>query len=454
MPETSISPPSEEEQKKDQDRKVLIAIYVMVGLMPFFSIIGLLLLIGLTGGNIEIFLRVLLGVLLIFLPVIFTMAAINTYMAYKRISFFMDQETILMEVKVPKDTKKPLIAMELLLEAFHQTGGEGTFIDRWIKGKTRPWFSLEMVSLEGRIHFFIWMRKNWRRHIEAAIYSQYPDAEVYEVEDYTDYIPFDLEKYNFWACEYKLTKPDPYPIRTYIDYGLDREIKEEYIVDPMNSVLEFLASLNRGEAVWIQILVRAHKKEKKKPGSFFGKVDWKDEGQKIIQKIIKDNAPPKLSLRIDEVPEGAPSINLTTWQAETIKAIERNLSKRAFDVGIRSLYISEKDSFDPITISGLVSVFKQYNYEHMNGFAPTRGHTVFDYPWQDYKGFRKKRVSKQMYNAYRWRSYFYPPYKSPHGVMSTEELATIFHIPGESSATPTLQRVTSRKGDAPSDLPV
>ncbi len=457
MPDEPTSPPEDtkDNEKKNSDDIIRLAVYIFVGLIPFVVIAALIFIIKYTSGQVELFLKVLLGALLVFLPFLFTFATIKAYLAHKRISFFIEQGSVLMEIKVPKDTNKPLIAMELLLESLHQTGGEGTFIDRWIKGKTRAWFSLEMISLEGQIHFFIWMRKAWKRHVEAAVYSHYPDAEVHEVEDYTNYIPFDLKKYNLWACEYKLNKPDPYPIRTYIDYGLDREVKGEYIVDPINSILEFLASINKGEFIWVQILVRAHKKEKKKKGKLFKKVDWKDEGREIIDKMIKDNAPPKLSLRIDEDPkEGPPSINLTTWQSEMIKAIERNLSKRAFDFGIRSLYIAEKDSFNPITISGLVSVFKQYNYEHMNGFAPTRGHTVFDYPWQDFKEIRKKKISWQMYDAYKWRSYFYPPYKSPHGVMSTEELATIFHIPGESSTTPTLPRVTSRKGDAPTNLPV
>lgn len=450
MPDKFNSSSNDEEIKRDVDRVVLALIYITVGFITPAVLLGIWFLITITEGSIEIFLKILLAILLIFLPVLFTIALLKTYLSYKRISFFIDQGSVLLEVKIPKSVNKPLVAMELLLEAFHQTGGEGTFIDRWFKGKTRPWFSLEMVSIEGQIHFFIWMRKMWRRHIESYIYSQYPDAEVYEVEDYVNYIPFDLEKYKFWTCEYNLTKPDPYPIKTYIDYGLDKERKEEYVVDPVNSVLEFLSSIGKGEFIWIQILIRAHKKEKKKPGTYFGKRDWKEEGRELINKIIEDNAPPK-SLNITE--GGSPSLNLTAWQADVVKAIERNLDKRAFDTGIRSFYISEHDSFNPVTISGLVSVFKQYNSESMNGFAPRRGHTVFDYPWQDYKKIRNNRVSWQMYNAYRWRSYFYSPYRSPHSVMSTEEIATIFHIPGESSTTPTLPRVTSRKGEAPSNLP-
>ncbi|MGM0629293.1 MAG: hypothetical protein ACQESA_02605 [Patescibacteria group bacterium] len=447
---------SNKNKSNNTDKFIRILIYVLVGIIPLVVLAFLWFVILMTSGKVELFFKIFLGFLLVLMPVIFIIASIKTFLTYKKILFFMDSGSVLLEVKVPKDVNKPLVAMELLLEAFHQTGGEGTFIDRWIKGKTRPWFSLEMVSIEGEIHFFVWMRKTWRRHIESFIYSQYSDAEVYEVEDYVNFIPFDPQKYNFWGCEYNLTKADPYPIKTYVDYGLDKETKEEYVVDPINSILEFLSSVNTGEYIWIQIIIRAHKKEKKKPGTFFGKRDWKEEGKEVIQKIIKENAPSKPTVAGAQdagESEGAPSLNLTTWQANMIKSIERNLDKRAFDTGIRSMYIAEHGSFNSVTISGLVSVFKQYNSEHMNGFAPKRGHTIFNYPWQDYKNIRKNKVSWKLYDAYRWRSYFHPPHRSPHNVMSTEEVATLFHVPGISATMPTLPRVTSRKGDAPSNLP-
>ncbi len=449
MPESSEKSKDKKEDPNNTDKIIRNVVYFLIWVSPLILILFLWMATIFTTGNLELLLKIIILILIIFFPMVFTMAAINTYLTYKRVSFILNQESTVIEIKIPKNVNKPLIAMELLLESFHQPGGEGGLIDKWRNGKTRPWFSLEMVSFEGEIRFFIWMRKEWRRHIESAVYSQYPDAEIYEVEDYVKYIPFDLNKYIYWGCEFKLTKPDPYPIKTYVDYGLDKETKEEYVVDPINSILEFLASVNKGEYVWIQIMARAHKKEKKKPGTFFKKVDWKEEGEQIIKKIKKDNAP---SGSMDNSEN--PPLNLTSWQAETLRSIERNINKHAFDIGIRSIYIADKKYFNPISISGLVGVFKQFSSENLNGFAPTGGHTAPIYPWQDIKQKKTNKISWNIYNAYRWRSYFHPPYKSPYSVLSTEELATIFHIPGESAMAPTLPRITSRKGDAPSNLPI
>ena len=78
---------------------------------------------------------------------------------------------------------------------------------------------------------------------------------------------------------------------------------------------------------------------------------------------------------------------------------------------------------------------------------------------------RKKesiRVSgkkRDLLHAYKLRSFFELPYKNFGGlkpfILTTEELATIFHFPsGIVSQTPTLTRVPSKKSEAPSNLPI
>jgi hypothetical protein len=39
-------------------------------------------------------------------------------------------------------------------------------------------------------------------------------------------------------------------------------------------------------------------------------------------------------------------------------------------------------------------------------------------------------------------------------MFSTEEMATIFHMPDMSVIAPTLQRVTAKRGSAPMNLPI
>jgi len=76
-----------------------------------------------------------------------------------------------------------------------------------------------------------------------------------------------------------------------------------------------------------------------------------------------------------------------------------------------------------------------------------------DYPWELFLQKKKDYVAKHLVDAFRRRLYFYPPYKRDAMVMSTEELATLYHIPSAAAPAPALQRIESATTTAPSNLP-
>src|SRR5690606_678400 len=113
---------------------------------------------------------------------------------------------------------------------------------------------------------------------------------------------------------------------------------------------------------------------------------------------------------------------------------------------IRAVYLAPKENFDGMNITGLTGVMKQYNSFSLNGFKPTNM-TGFDNPWEDFSGNRTLRKKREMLDAYIHRSWFYAPYVRPHFVLTSEELATIFHFPGRVSETPSLGRIESLKSE-------
>ena len=391
--------------------------------------------------------EILLYLVPLILPIMLLALFWNYWKIYIRNNFFASQEYSLLRIKLPKTIDKTPQAMELFIMSLFQTGGEGTWIDRWWKGKTRPWFSLELVSDGGTIHFYIWTRKNNASYLESQIYAQYSSIEITRVDDYTEDINIGSGEIDLWGCEFALTEPDPLPIKTYIAYGLDKDQDVENRIDPMSQTLEFLSSIGSGNKVWIQIIARAHKKEDPKPGTWFDKTDkWKDDAKDEIKKIREEASV------VDE--EGKKTgMQLTDGQKEKIFAIEKSISKYPFDVGIRGLYIFEKDAFDASNIGGLTGSFKQYGDASLNGFKPTRT-TSFDFPWQDISGSRLRKAKQKILEAYVERGYFYEPYKKPHFILNTEELATIFHFPASVTESASLERVDSRKGEPPANLPI
>lgn len=372
---------------------------------------------------------------------------------YVRSKFIAGQEYSLIEIKLPKEILKSPLAMEIVLNALYQTSGETTWINRYIEGKTRPWFSLEMVSIEGSVKFFIWTRKFFKKLVMDQIYAQYHGVEIHDVDDYTKFVPYGQEsneEWSLWGTEFQFTKADPYPIRTYVEYGLSKDPKEELKVDPMTAVLEYLGSLGKGEQAWIQILVRASKKNKK-PGGLFGfpkNVDWKEEGKELVNEIIEESKPKE---------EGKFGRFLTSAEQDLIKALDHSVSKLGFDCGIRGIYMAKKENFNAINIMGLIGTFRQYNTNDLNGFKPMNP-TSFDYPWEDFKGKRLSKKKARIFNAYKLRAYFhnapYPEYLRKPIVLNSEELATIYHFPGGVAQTPTIHKVESRKAEPPVNLPI
>ncbi|OHA80702.1 MAG: hypothetical protein A2675_02970 [Candidatus Yonathbacteria bacterium RIFCSPHIGHO2_01_FULL_51_10] len=370
------------------------------------------------------------------------------WLYYRRAEWVSKMDWVMLEVRVPKEVNKTPLAMEVVLSSLYQSS-RGVWWDWYWKGRVRDYFTLEMVSIEGAVRFFIRTAKVYKNLIEAAVYAQYPDVEIHEVPDYTKYVDYRGKEgeWDLFGAEFKFTKPDPYPIKTYVDYGLDREgTKEIFKTDPLSSVVEVLGSMGAGEQFWLQINVQVADDRFHSHGTWFGKHDWRKEGEALIKKLSKiDEKPPEGTFAM-------PMFKLTEGEREVIKAVERSISKMGFDCGIRAIYLAKRDQFRGSSIKALLGILRVFNTRHLNGFAPTHS-TGFDFPWQDWNQTRATHLKEHMFHAYKRRSYFYPPHKSTPITLNSEELATIFHFPGSVTTTPTFGRVESKKGEPPVNLP-
>jgi len=389
----------------------------------------------------------------IWVPLALILVWFDLWLSYKRREWIKAQDSVLLEIKIPREMFKSPLAMEMFLNSLYSPS-VGNLLDVYLKGRVRAWFSLEIVSIDGQVRFFIWAFKNLKSRIEAQLYAQFPNITVHEVPDYTLGVHRDPEKIKLgWFGQFVLTKADAYPIKTYIDYGLDKDAKEEYKHDPIVPMLEFLGSLKKGEQAWIQILIQSHTKEGLKYGRIFTKPDWKTGIEKEIKEIVK-----KAVMKPDSEDAKQPTmLNLSKGQQEVVAAIERSASKYPFETTIRAVYFAEKDIFNSANNGGLLGSFLQFNSQTLNGFKPGFD-SSYDYPWQDFRGARKKHNEERLLEAYKRRAFFNTPFrhfKTKPFILTTEELATIFHFPSHVvAATPTLERIPSKRAEAPSNLPI
>lgn len=360
----------------------------------------------------------------------------------------------MIEIRFPKETYKSPAAMEMIFSnALNQTGGLSTSYRKFWEGRQLMWFSLEIVSIGGDIKFYIRTPIAFKKIIEVQVYAQYPQAEIIDVEeDYVNPVLADMHRreWKMWGTEFCLTKEDPYPIKTYIDYGLDKDIGQkdvEYIIDPMNQMIEFLGSIGPEEHVWFQILVRGSKFSYRSGGPFFESYhDWKKESKNLLDELL-DKYKPK---------EDDPyrRFTMTKGDQQMIEAVERSVQKQGFDCGMRAIYLAPADKFNGLNVPGLVSMMKQYNSVNLNGFRPRNATDVDDAIYQDRSGKKRIEMKRVMLDAYVRRSFFYPPYVGQHFLLTSEELATIYHFPGRFVQTPSFSRIDSKKSEPPVNLPL
>jgi len=402
------------------------------------------------------------------------------WLHYVQQDFISGIEFVLLEIVPPREVLRSPKAMELFfsnaLYHWSMKGGK----EEWWQGAVWFWFSLEIVSIEGQVHFYIRTPTRIKDLIETQMYAQYPQAQVKVVEDYTlavDAITPESD-WNAWGCEFKLTKSEAYPIKTYIDFGLDKDPKEEFKVDPISPVIEFFGSIQKGEQAWVQIVITPSKKTYHTKGTIFGKHDWVQQARNEMLNFLK----PYTAIK-DDFKGGAKRIEVRVpgYLKNATDAMSAKTSKIGFDTGVRALYVAKKEVYPPGTRTNnsrnIRLIFRQYARPDCNEFYRTNS-AQGDF----YSGLftaSKETVmmlANRMLHEYRERAFFHLPLRhhlfSQHiwrwpfdsiikayahhhiFVLNVEELATIWHFPGQILKVPTLERIESKEASPPTNLPI
>ena len=391
----------------------------------------------------------------VILPVGMWIAFWSSWMWYiQSLYIFNRTNPILLEVRMPTEITKSPRAMEQVLTSFWIRSGTTTRIDTDWYGGVTPYSSLEICSFGGEIHFFIWIRKGYKNVIEAAMYAQYPEVEIVEVPDYAIAFEYDPQKHHCFVTDYIFDPPergDKYPIKSYIDFELDKDPKEELKVEPYASVLEVLSALNKDEQAWIQIVFKGYFKQ-----------DWQKTVIAEVDKI-RDSASKGINLLIGEAPAdddvGFP--RPTQLQRTQMDTMERHISKLIFECGLRGIYIAPAGKMRSAEYTAVRWIWRPFNNPNfMTQLRPRMAHNDFDWPWQDWgqgpDGVRWQLWTRRWFDMYRRRQFFHSPWhireNSIH--LSTETLATLWHPPSATIQSPGLQRIPTSKAEAPPNLPM
>lgn len=383
----------------------------------------------------------------------------------RRRRYMYKWQNVVLAVDIPPlfiQTPKAVEQIFAHLSGAHITPNIG---QKYWMGKKQKFFSFEIISIEGYIQFIIRTEAEFRDLVEAAVYAQYPEAEITEVEDYVDNVPrkYPDSEHDLFGVEFKLAEANAYPIRTYpsFEYSLSKDV---VFSDPMAALLENFSRIGQGENLWYQIIVEP-------TGN-----DWKIKGIELVKKIIANKKEkttfiagtflsdiltalmhelqniwfwtfePREST-IKETPPGK-VVDLSPGMKNTVEAIEEKISKIGFKTKIRILYAARKDVFNPSrSVDGFIGSMNQFHIIGRNAIVPYKTTLAFYAFKKMLASWKKIKFAR----AFRWR--LLKSGGNPF-ILNIEELATIWHFPLPFVKTPLMQKASAKRGEPPMGLPV
>lgn len=383
------------------------------------------------------------------------------WILYIQYRFITSIRWVVLEIKVPKNILKTPKSMEQIFAAAHTPYSYGLrFLEKYWQGMVEYWMSFDIVGAAGEAHFYLRLPKQFRNLMESAIYAQYPDAEITEVEDYVKQMPKVLpnEKFQIYGNEQIFAKPDCYPIRT---YPMFEDPVDERRVDPIAGLMEAISKLKDEEQIWIQMMIRP-------TGDA-----WKKKGEEIVNQMLglvekKEKTPwfPGLGVSMGELvrsPFEHPSTDvkdkkkddfkfkllmMSPGQKEIAEGIERKIAKLGFETTIRFIYIDRRNEYTKDNVASVVGYFRQFNTQNLNLFKPdklTMSQAVHGMFVQTRLNWRRRLLFE------RYRDLVFNHHKP---ILNIEEMATIYHFPIMGVESTYLEKVESRKGGPPAQLPI
>ncbi len=280
----------------------------------------------------------------------------------------------------------------------------GVYSSDWDRAwKNQDFMSLEYIATDGQIEFVMGCPRDIKDLVEKQITSFYPEALVEEGE-----MPSLFQEKTKQATGYLVAAGKYfYPMKTYTRFES---------ADPMNNVLNALsqASDEHGNAAAIQFMIRPAKDKwqqktrdkSKELGSGKKSISWWNPISilgGLFQVIIGRNE--ENNSNNDEGKE-------TNESQELTKAMDEKAEKSGFETIIRCVTSSPDQRQAEVNLANVLNAFTQFGTPTMNGFKKKKYHSknalIQNFVWRAFK--RSWHVQNKM-------------------ILSTEELASMYHFP-------------------------
>ncbi|MEX1112560.1 MAG: type IV secretory system conjugative DNA transfer family protein [Candidatus Andersenbacteria bacterium] len=294
--------------------------------------------------------------------------------------------------------------------------------DRMLYGQ--PILVMEIIARpDDKIVFYVGTERRYVDHLEKQIYAHYPDAEVSLASDFTIFEHGDTIR----TGRLQLARKQHLPIATYKDLE----------ADPMQALTGALAKIQNGDAAVIQFVLQpASRKASRKAAQAARRTvrgRQSDVGGSAVMGNVFSELKTATSKSAQEKQDARQeSSQLTQRMQQRVEMVEQKMVQQQFAVNIR-VGVSTRGSDEAERVfNAIVASFSQYDLPDLNSL-------------------RLKRPTRP--NGFLRDLIFRVPRSRTTNVLSTTELASLFHFPLPTTGTPNILWRGSKVAPAPPDLP-
>ncbi len=285
----------------------------------------------------------------------------------------------------------------------------------------KPIIVFEIVAHDDdTIVFYAGTERRYLDHLEKQIYAHYPEAEVKPSPDYTIFSDGDALR----GATLQLRRKQYLPIATY----------KELEVDPMQAITGALAKIQNGDAAIIQYVLQPASSRSRHTAEQAAKKTVRGRQQDISSGGLGNALNPAAVFENPEKREKKrqESSQLTQRMQQRVDLVEQKLSQQQFSVTIRVGVSCRQTEEAERVYNAIVSSFSQYDLPDLNSLRA--------YEVRKTKGFFQDLI-------------FRMPRPEQDVILSTTEIASLFHFPLPTTATPNIVWRGSKVAPAPVDLP-
>ena len=301
-------------------------------------------------------------------------------------------EMVTLEVKTPKDNEIKIDVAEQMFTSFASLKKSG-----WLSAfDLDDVLAFEIVGKKADIRFYVSAPARIVDLVEKTIYSYYPSADIRKVDEPN--IFSEEGKVSFGAL---VTKDYSYmPLKLFKDLPSDS----------LATITSALSKMGDDEGAMVQILIRPADSK------------WKKLGKSYVASTKKTEAnPEKATFKTDP---------------KVLDKIDEKSSKQGFQTAIRFVVSAKTKEAADIHIRNIKTAFSQFNSD-LNSLKGTR--VLFK------GGYMINFIYK-----------FFPVFELPLfrsiSILSSDELATVFHFPNKTVETPHINWLKAKTGPVPADV--